>query len=235
MDMNSNPYYETGQPYGNEQLVQKVMSRTFLFMFGVLLLSGVSSVLTLYTGFYFTILTTPFLFYGLLIAELILVFAGGNVMSKNLVVPSAILLFLYSIVNGITLSYIFVLFDLGSVVSIFFMSATIFGIMAIFGIITKRDLSSLGSIGMMGLIGIIVVGLINIVFLQSETLSLFTAVIGVAVFIGLTAYDCQKIKQLASSNAEINVNTLAMYGALMLYLDFVNIFLKLLRLFGKRR
>jgi len=236
MESNMNgyePYHGNGYEYNAEQVVQQVMSRTFLYMFGVLLLSGLSAYLTFSTDLLYTIAANRTLFYGLLIGELVIVFAANKVLSNNQTVPAALLLIAYSVVNGMTLSFVFAVYELGSVVNIFVIAALVFGAMAIFGFVSKKDLSSIGSIGMMGLFGIIILGVANI-FMKSSSLSLGIAIVGLAVFIGLTAYDTQKIKESASYDSGLSVNTLAMFGALTLYLDFINMFLKLLRLFARR-
>ena len=107
--------------------------------------------------------------------------------------------------------------------------------MAIYGLITDTDLSSVGNICLMGLIGIVLVGFVNIMVLDSEILDTFICCIGVMVFVGLTAYDTQKIKERVENTTDEDVLTLALFGGFELYLDFVNLFLKLLRLFGKRK
>lgn len=213
-----------------EAKAQSVLSKTFLFMFMALLITAVSAYMTISTGFIYELREI----YGpLLIAEVAVVFLANFTLQKDNVVLSAIMFLAYSIINGVTLSVIFVAYELGSVVSIFVLAAIIFGCMAAFGLVTKKDLSSLGTIGMMGLIGIIVLGIANI-FIGSEGLSIGLAAVGLAVFIGLTAYDMQNIKDLARSNIQRSETSLALYGALILYLDFINIFIKLLRLFGNR-
>lgn len=240
--MQGNNYNEF-QPYqqqsyhpaeNGEAVVRNVMAKTYLFMFAVLIISGIAAYTTAASGLFFTIFSNQYIFYGMLIGEVVLVLIANVVMSKNQAVPSAICLLTYSIVNGMTLASIFYFYSLGSIVSIFLMAAGIFGIMAAYGAITKKDLTSLGSIGIMGLLGIILIGFVNMLFLKSEGISIGIAAIGLAIFIGLTAYDAQKIKQMARSNVNTSENVLAMFGALILYLDFINIFLKLLRLFGKR-
>lgn len=240
--MQGNNYNEF-QPYqqqsyrpmeNGEAVVRNVMTKTYLFMFAVLIISAIAAYATAVSGLFFTIFGNQYIFYGMLIGEVVLVLVANVVMSKNQVVPSAICLLAYSIVNGMTLASIFYSYSLGSIVSIFLMAAGIFGIMAAYGAITKKDLTSLGSIGMMGLLGIILIGVVNMFFLKSEGISIGIAAVGLAIFIGLTAYDAQKIKQMARSNVNTSENVLAMFGALILYLDFINIFLKLLRLFGKR-
>ena len=121
-----------------------------------------------------------------------------------------------------------------SVTKVFIITCVMFGITAFYGLVCKKDLSSIGSLCFMGLIGLIIVGIVNM-FLGSDRLGYLASFIGVAVFVGLTAYDTQKIKQKTAYADESNVTALSINGAFELYLDFINLFLYLLRLFGKRR
>lgn len=146
---------------------------------------------------------------------------------------------LYAAITGISLSFILLVYTTGSVVSCFIASSLMFGIMAIMGYTTNKDLTSFGRIMSMGLIGIVVAMLINM-FMHSDSLGYLISIIGVLVFTGLTAYDVQKLKQIGAG-IEYNGSTAAgvrkasIYGALSLYLDFINLFLMMLRLFGRRR
>ena len=142
----------------------------------------------------------------------------------------------YSILNGLTLSVLFAAYTMESLALTFIVTAGTFGATALYGYVTKRDLSGMGSILFMGVIGLIIAGVVNI-FLGSSTLSLITSAAGVIIFTGLTAWDMQKIKHLFSgvyADSE-EVKKLSVIGALQLYLDFVNLFIYLLRFFGKRR
>lgn len=160
---------------------------------------------------------------------------------QRLSAPAITGLFLvYAAVNGISFSFILLAFTTGSVIGCFLSAAAMFGIMAVMGYTTDKDLTSFGRIMMMGLIGILVAMLINF-FMKSETMSYIISIIGVMVFTGLTAYDVQKLKRIGAG-VEYEGDTLAadakklsIIGALNLYLDFINIFLFLLRLFGGRR
>jgi FtsH-binding integral membrane protein len=147
--------------------------------------------------------------------------------------------FAYAAINGVTFSFILLAFTAGSVVSCFLSSAAMFGIMAVMGYTTNKDLTSFGRIMMMGLIGIIVAMIINF-FMHSSGLNYLISIIGVAVFTGLTAYDVQKLKRIGAGLEyedvpSADVKKLAIMGALNLYLDFINIFLFMLRLFGSRK
>ena len=131
---------------------------------------------------------------------------------------------LYSLISGVTFSFIFLLFTTGSIATVFFITAGTFAVMSLYGFFTRRDLSSWGNILLMGLIGIIIASLVNM-FLKNQTLYRIISYIGVLVFVGLTAYDTQKIKALiGQENNEMNQKT-ALIGALVLYLDFINMFL----------
>lgn len=145
-------------------------------------------------------------------------------------------LWLFSGLMGLSLSFILLAYTGASVAKVFFISASVFGSMSLYGYTTKKDLSGMGSFLMMGLIGVIIASLVNI-FLQSSALEFAVSIIGVLVFIGLTAYDTQKIKHMyyqAAGNQDM-ISRMAVMGALNLYMDFINLFLMMLRLFGDRR
>ena len=149
---------------------------------------------------------------------------------------SPTLLNAYSILNGATLASIFLLYTASSIASTFFVTAGTFGAMALFGYFTKRDLSGIGNMGYMALIGIIIATVVNL-FLRSETMMWVITYIGVLVFVALTAYDTQKIKKMVM-NAEVvdeSTQKIALLGSLTLYLDFINLFLYLLRILGSRK
>jgi FtsH-binding integral membrane protein len=166
------------------------------------------------------------IFYGLILAEFGLVFAISGFALRMGAAVAAPLFLLYSALNGVTISGIFLVYTGQSIASAFFSTAGTFGVMSIYGMTTRRDLSSLGSFCFMGLVGIVIASLVNI-FLHSPMVQFVVSGIGLIVFIGLTAYDTQKLKG-ASGGA-------AVAGALALYLDFVNMFLFILQLFGGRR
>lgn len=149
------------------------------------------------------------------------------------------LFMLYAAVNGISLSFILLAFTAKSLIGCFVSSAAMFGVMAVMGYTTKQDLTSFGRIMIMGLVGILIASLINL-FLHNGTMDYIISFIGVLVFTGLTAYDVQKLKQIGAGvsfegGATATVSKLAIIGALNLYLDFINIFIFMLRLFGGRR
>ncbi|QIP15899.1 Bax inhibitor-1/YccA family protein [Spirosoma aureum] len=175
-------------------------------------------------------------FYGLLIGEVLLVMYLSAAVQR-VSAQMAMAMFLgYAVMNGLTLSCIFLLYTGGSIASTFFVTAGTFGAMSAYGYFTKRDLTSWGGFLMMALIGLIIASVVNL-FWQNETLYWIATYAGVLIFVGLTAYDTQKIKEM---NIIGNVGTdedrkEAIMGALRLYLDFINMFLYMLRLFGRRR
>lgn len=145
----------------------------------------------------------------------------------------------YSLLNGVTFSAIFLIYTMNSIAQVFFVTSAMFGGLAIYGTVTKKDLTGIGSFVGMGLWGLILVGLVNM-FVRSESLSLGLSAAGVIIFSGLAAYDAQRIRAMAlqsvtSGGAKQEAQKGAIIGALMLYLDFINLFLSLLRLFGSRR
>lgn len=182
------------------------------------------------------ILGNQLLFFGLLIGEVVLVGYLAMAVSKMSASTATAVFIGYSALNGLTFSVIFMAFTAGSIASTFFITAGTFGVMSVYGYVTKTDLTRVGNLCFMGLIGVIIASVANF-FLKSPMLYWVTTYIGIAVFVGLTAYDTQKIKMM---NIIGNENTdedkkEAIMGALTLYLDFINLFLLLLRLFGRRR
>ena len=171
------------------------------------------------------IFSSRFVFLGLIVAELVLVFVlAANIMRMSFL--TATLMFIaYSVVNGATLSTIFLVYDLGS-----------FGAMSLYGFVTGRDLSSWGNLLTMALVGVILASVVNL-FLRSEMLMWIVTYVGILLFVGLTAYDTQTIKRMIYSGAEVDepMQKMALLGALSLYLDFINLFLYMLRLLGNRR
>jgi hypothetical protein len=157
--------------------------------------------------------------------------AGINKLSNS---AATALFYAFAIINGMTLSPIFLVYTGASIAKTFFITAGTFGAMAVYGYFTDRDLSKIGSMLTMALFGLIIVSLVNM-FLKSSGLDWVISFVGVALFIGLTAWDTQKIKQLAMQMPESSVGRLATLGALSLYLDFINLFLYLLRFFGNQR
>jgi len=175
-------------------------------------------------------------FYGLLIGEFLMVVSLSAAVQRLSARMATILFLAYAVMNGLTLASIFLLYTGGSIASTFFVTAGTFGAMSAYGYYTKRDLTSLGGFLLMALIGLIIASLVNL-FWQNEALYWVSTYAGVLIFVGLTAYDTQKIKEMNSiGNAGTDEDRKeAIMGALRLYLDFINMFLYLLRLFGRRR
>jgi len=179
----------------------------------------------------------PYMIWVLLILELGLVFAISGAIEKLSLSTARSLFLLFSFVDGLTLSVIFLAYTQASISSTFFIASLTFGIMSIYGYFTHSDLSSLGKFLFMGLIGIIIAMVVNF-FLKSPGVDWFVSVIGVIIFVGLTAYDTQKIRKMGEEMAGKDGNRpgkTAIIGALSLYLDFINLFLMLLQFFGNRR
>lgn len=175
--------------------------------------------------------------WGLLIAEIGLVMYLTARIQRISFTTATLLFIAYSIVNGLTLSVLFMVYTMSSISTTFFITAGTFGTMALFGYVTKKDLTRIGSLCGMAVIGLIIAMLVNM-FLHNSMMDLVISGIGVLVFVGLTAYDSQKIKQmLTGDDIEINETTqkIALMGALTLYLDFINLFIYLLRLLGDRK
>jgi len=177
------------------------------------------------------------IFFGLIIGELALVFTISSRVHKMQASTATALFVLYAALNGATLSVIFLIYTKSSITSVFFICAATFVACSIYGMTTKRDLTSLGGFMAMGLIGIIIASVVNL-FVRSSGMSIIISYIGVFVFVGLTAYDTQKLKTMALSQPEgLGAGVIrkgAILGALSLYLDFINLFLMLLRIFGSR-
>jgi hypothetical protein len=177
-------------------------------------------------------------FFGLIIAQLVLVFMMSARIQRMQAGTATLLFVLYSALNGATLSSIFLAYAQSSITSTFFVCSATFVACSIYGWTTRRDLTSMGGFLTMGLIGIAIASLVNL-FIQSSAVSVIVSYIGVLVFVGLTAYDTQDIKNMALSQpGDIDAGTVrkgAILGALKLYLDFINLFLMLLRIFGSSR
>jgi FtsH-binding integral membrane protein len=172
------------------------------------------------------------IFYGLVIGELALVFTLSGAINRLSSAAATLIFIAYASLNGITLSVVFLAYTANSITSTFVITAGMFGAMSIYGYMTKRDLTSWGSFLFMGLIGVVIASVVNI-FVGSSAVSWVVSGIGVIVFTGLTAYDTWKIKEMAAHGAEGRKP--AIIGALTLYLDFINLFLMLLRFTGSRR
>ena len=213
-----------------------LMRKVYVWMTLALVITGVTAYgVATSPGLMMAIATNKLLFWGLIIAEFGLVLAVSAAINKLSLTTATMLFVLYSVINGATLSFIFAIYTMSSIASVFFITAGTFAVMAFIGYTTKKDLTSMGKILLMALIGIIIATVVNI-FLKSTGLEMIVSYLGVLIFVGLTAFDSQKIKPmlLMAPDAGEGAQKLAFLGALSLYLDFVNLFIYLLRIFGRR-
>lgn len=221
----------------------KLLRAAFSWMALAMVLTTLSSLLFAFVPQLTNLLLQPtefgfkptILAYIVMFAPLLFVLAigfGVNKMSYTALIGTFVA---YAIINGISFSFIFFIYNIGSIFKVFLSTAGLFAVMAIAGYTTKTDLTKLGSILMIGLIGIVVASLINL-FMGSEKMDYIISILGVVIFTGLTAYDVQKIKNLGYKvdNSD-GTKKMGVLGALTLYLDFINLFLFLLRLFGNRK
>jgi FtsH-binding integral membrane protein len=216
---------------------QRFIARVYRWMTVGLGLTGVVAMLTASNAtLRGLVLGNPFVFFGLVIAELLMVLTFSRIAARASAAVAMALFLSYATVNGLTLSAIFLVYTASSISTAFFVTTGTFAAMSVYGAVTKRDLSSLGAFAMMGLVGVLIAGLVNL-FVRSDAMSFVLSCAGVLVFTLLTAYDTQKLKAMnVIGNEGTDDDTKeALNGALVLYLDFVNLFLHLLRLLGGRR
>lgn len=245
-NQNTFPTQQTGQViYGPgaevDANIRTFLASVFTYMSAALVISGVMAYWFGSSPELMEYLRNPetggntILGWVVMLAPLGLVFAMGGLLQKLSGAALLALFLTFATIMGISLSYIFVAYTASSITNVFFMTAMVFGLMAVAGYTTKTDLTKLGSILMIGLIGIIIASVINM-FLGSSTMDYIISIIGVVVFTGLTAYDVQKLKNMGATveNGTEGAQKMALMGALSLYLDFINLFLMLLRLFGRR-
>ena len=214
-----------------------LMRKVYLWMTLALVITGFTAFgIASNPGIAYAIVTNRLLFWGLVIAEFGLVIGISGAINKLSAVTATLLFVLYSIVNGATLSVIFMAYTMSSIASVFFITAGLFGVMAFIGYTTKTDLTSIGKILFMALIGIILATIVNL-FVGSSMLNMIVSYIGVVIFTGLTAYDSQKITNMLynADSMDEGMQKIALLGSLTLYLDFINLFLMLLRIFGGNR
>jgi len=213
------------------------LAKVFNWMAIGLGLTGIVAYFTASTGLAMAIIASP-LFFILILAELGLVFYLSARVEKIQASTATGLFVGYSVLNGLTLSVIFLSYTSSSIAGTFFITAGMFGAMAVYGLVTKRDLSGWGSFLIMGLVGIIIASIVNI-WLKSSNMYWIISLLGVFIFTGLTAYDVQKIKRIGEegimSQGEEAIRKGSIMGALALYLDFINLFLMMLRFFGGAR
>lgn len=211
----------------------KVLSKTFLWMFLGLLVTGIVAWYTYSSGLFLQILVSNMGFNILLIAEIAVVLIFSLMFKKLPPTVVAILYFVYAIINGVTLSTIFVLFEMKSIYLCFFAAAIVFAAMAFWGYKTNADLGRVAPMLYGLLIAGIILTIINM-FLGNNTMDIVISWVVLGVFFGITAYDIQRIKQLQYIDI-IPEEKLHIYGAMEIYLDFINIFLRILTILGKRK
>lgn len=222
-----------------QEVFSKAMTQVYLWMAMGLMITAVVSVIVVSSPFLLgLIFSSSIVFWGLLIFELILVLVVSRVAMTVSSGAGLALFFLYAAVNGLTLSVIFLVYDLGTIGLAFITTAVTFGVMSVVGYTTKQDLTRWGGFLFMALIGLIIASVVNL-FLASTALDWVITYAGILIFLGLTVYDTNRIKKMTydlAAQGETNlVDRVAVIGALWLYLDFINLFLKILRLLGRRR
>ena len=236
--MNYNNYqsqmdYRYGRTF--EEVVNSVMKSVYLKMTFAILITAFISLGTAYfaPGFAATLATNSWVYWGLAIAEIgIVIYLSARLNSMSST-TATLLFYVFAILNGLTLSLIYYMYTKQSIATTFFVTAGAFGAMSVYGYVTKTDLSKFGSILVMALFGLIICILVTL-FMKSSTLEWIISGVGVLIFTGLTAWDTQKIKRMVELNPTAADGRLATIGALSLYLDFVNLFLYLLRFLGNR-
>ena len=211
---------------------EEVIAKSFIFMIVALLITAFAAFTT--DAEVAVRMLTGGSYIALVAAELVIVLVSNWAVSANKPILAGVLFVIYSYLTGMLFSVIFAVYTTSSLVSVFLITALTFAVMAVYGLVTKKDLSSFGSICLMGLIGLILVSVINIFIMRSSMFDTVISAVGVLIFVGLTAYDTQKIKNMVEYADDQNVLSLALLGAFELYLDFINLFLKLIRLLGKR-
>ncbi|MFZ9856875.1 MAG: Bax inhibitor-1/YccA family protein [Roseiflexaceae bacterium] len=216
-------------------LLQRSMQQVYLWMTAGLLITGAVSTGLVGDASIMALVMNPFVFIGLFIVQLLMVI-GLSAMVQRLSPLAATMIFLaYAALNGVTLTPIFLAYTAESIASTFFTTAGTFAVMAVYGATTKRDLTKLGSMLMMAVIGLIIATLVNL-FFQNSLFNLIISVAGVLIFVGLTAYDVQKLTRMSTQMSSADdAQRFAVIGALTLYLDFINLFIYMLRLLGVRR
>jgi FtsH-binding integral membrane protein len=231
MDNYSFPQFEQSLA----QRVSTVMKRVYFKMTLALLVTAFVSMWAagseMFLSFIFQNTWAMFALFGV---EILLVIAISGAINRLSSAAATALFFLFAVVNGLALSPIFLAYTATSIAKTFFITAGTFGAMSIYGYFTSNDLSKMGSILIMALFGLIIASIVNI-FVGSDSLGWIISIVGVLIFVGLTAWDTQKIKNMAAMSPAGSEGRLATIGALSLYLDFINLFLYLLRFFGSSR
>ena len=215
-----------------------LMRKVYVWMTLALVITGFTAYAVANSpGIMSAIIANRMLMWGLLIGEFALVWYVSARIDRLSLSTATMLFILYSVLNGATLSIIFLAYTMTSIASVFFITAGTFAAMSLVGYFTKKDLSGLGRILFMALIGLIIATLVNVFLIKSGGFSLIVSYVGVLIFVGLTAYDTQRIKNMLVEADDVSAEAqkIALMGALALYLDFINLFLYLLRIFGGNR
>lgn len=236
-NQNTPPPYNGFQSTRNEviQTTTSVMRQVYFKMFLGLLVTAFISLFCAGSQSYMTFMMTHTWFYwGLFIAEILLVIVISSRITKMASATATLLFYLFAAVNGLALAPIFIIYTATSIAKTFFICAGTFGAMSVYGYFTTQDLTKWGNFLFYALIGLIIASVVNI-FTKSSQLDWIISIAGVLIFVGLTAWDTQKIKQMAQYTPGEYAGHLATIGALSLYLDFINLFLYLLRFFGSQR
>ena len=234
--MYNNDAYSSQDNVSMQAGLNAYIAKVFGTMFLGLLVTAIAAIFTATNETMMEVIFGSNLFFVFIIAELGLVIALSAGIAKMSYAVTQLMFYLYAVVNGITLASIFYVYELGTIGLAFFTAAISFGVMAVYGAVTKKDLTKIGSFLMMGLIGIIVASIINI-FVGSSQFDLLISFAAVAIFVGLVAFDTQKIKSyyyMSSGDYQMR-RKIAIMGSLSLYLDFINIFLYLLRIFASKK
>lgn len=213
-----------------------LMRKVYVWMTLALVITGFTAyAVATSPGLLMAIVGNRFVLLGLIVAELALVVGISGAINRLSLAVATLMFVLYSVINGATLSVVFLAFTMSSITSVFFITAGTFATMALVGYTTKKNLTSMGRMLFMALIGLVIATVVNM-FMRSSGLDMILNYVGVLVFVGLTAYDTQKIKEqlMMADNMGEAAQKVALVGALTLYLDFINLFLYLLRILGKR-
>lgn len=231
-DYNYNPYNSGGQALA--AMTSSVMKRVYVKMTLGLLVTAFTAVYCASTSFINFYITHSWLMWLLIIAEFGIVIGLSGAIRRMSSAAASALFYLFAVLNGMMFSTLFLAYSPTAMVKTFFITAGTFGAMSVYGYFTSRDLSRIGSFLFMALIGLIIASLVNI-FLHSSGLDWLISIAGVFIFVGLTAWDTQQVKNMAQLAGPEQAGRLATLGALTLYLDFINLFLYLLRFFGGSR
>lgn len=218
-----------------EAIVGELMRNVYVWMTGGLALTGVIAWVTANSPEMLKLVNNQAIMWILAFAELFLVIALSAFIEKMRFLTAGIMYTIYCAMNGLTLSFIFLVYELGSIANIFFVTAGSFAGLAFIGTVIKKDLSKMGTFLIIALFGLVIASIVGLILGRPE--SIWMSVIGVIIFAGLTVYDAQKIRELMLSREEVDEGSmkLALLGALSLYLDFINLLLRLLSLFAKKK